>query len=526
MRRAGRTAVMRLAIATGIAGLVAVLLVSIRRAPETYPWGDTAATSIYTLRAATDGLAVGSYSRFHWNHPGPLLYELLAPLYALSGYREISIKWTTLILNICSLATMLVVVRRRAPVLGVTVALALLPLLYREQRLLFWAWNPIVPLLPLALGVALSAGVATGGVKLLPLLAAVTSLMVQSHVAFAPVTVVMFATALVLLGWCIRRARCAPTRRDVRRSLTITAMVLGAAWAVPVLGELRNSPGNLSAIIRFFLTTPHEPRAWGTILVVFANQLVSPFGSSREFVTVVSSEVASWPVLLTAALQLPLLAVAGITAWRRRATFEASFAAICLTLSLVGVLAVRSIIGPVSDYLITWIAVIGALNMAAIAGEVVHALQPSLQVSGRLWRWAFIAYIGAIATLGGARLMSKHAYDARSTVIRTLADRLYAYCQQNRIERPVLRFSWPGWEGASGVLLQFYKQTRPIAVPDELSYLVGQPFAATGKEAGEFYLMLETETAIPEGVTRHEWLITHGSFRLIRLFRDAAGPRE
>src|SRR5688500_2759371 len=102
--RAGRMAMTRMAIATGIAFLVSVLPDSIRRAPETYPWGDTAATSIYTLRAATDGLSVGSYSRFQWNHPGPLLYQVLAPLYALSGHREISIKWTTLILNVCALA--------------------------------------------------------------------------------------------------------------------------------------------------------------------------------------------------------------------------------------------------------------------------------------------------------------------------------------------------------------------------------------------------------------------------------------
>jgi hypothetical protein len=262
------------------------------------------------------------------------------------------------------------------------------------------------------------------------------------------------------------------------------------------------------------------------VLTVFGNQLVGPVAPSWELTTAVASETVSWPVLLTAFVQLPLLMGVCLRTWRRGATFGCSFAAICLTLSLAGIFAVRSIIGPISDYLTTWIAVIGALNIAVIAGEVVQSVQPSVQVSGRVWRWALITYLAALAMLGGSRLTAKHAYDARSTVIRTLADRLYTYCQENGIERPVLRFSWPGWEGASGVLLQFYKQDRPIAVPDELIYLVGQPFAATGREAGEFYLMLGTETAIPQGVTRHDWLITHGSFRLIRLFRDAAGPRK
>jgi hypothetical protein len=89
-RWTGRKAMAVLAVAL-VAAAGAVLLASeIRRAPETYPWGDAATTSIYAIRAARGNLSVGAYSRFRWNHPGPLLYELLAPLYAASGYRGAS----------------------------------------------------------------------------------------------------------------------------------------------------------------------------------------------------------------------------------------------------------------------------------------------------------------------------------------------------------------------------------------------------------------------------------------------------
>ncbi|MEO6006681.1 MAG: hypothetical protein ABIU38_01400, partial [Vicinamibacteraceae bacterium] len=64
---------------------VAVAAISTRTAPDTYPVADTATTSIATLRAARGELAVGSYSRFGWNHPGPLLYQILAGPYELSG---------------------------------------------------------------------------------------------------------------------------------------------------------------------------------------------------------------------------------------------------------------------------------------------------------------------------------------------------------------------------------------------------------------------------------------------------------
>src|SRR4026208_2267764 len=93
---------------------IGLVLVQIRSAPESHPWGDTAITSINTVWAARGDLAEGAYSRFHWNPPGPPLYQALAPLYVLSGQREISIKWTVLLINIGALAGLLSVVARRA----------------------------------------------------------------------------------------------------------------------------------------------------------------------------------------------------------------------------------------------------------------------------------------------------------------------------------------------------------------------------------------------------------------------------
>jgi hypothetical protein len=492
----------------GVGALLVVLFAAIRSAPETYPWGDTAATSIYTLRAARHELAVGSYSRFEWNHPGPLLYQLLAPLYVLSGHREISIKWTAWLLNMTSLTALLLIVWRRAPVLAMTIAVALVPLLYREQRLLFWAWNPILPLLPFALAMAVSSAVAAGNLALLPVLAFLVSLLLQSHVAFAPISAVMLLVTVVSLAW---RRPLGDSRRTPRH-LFVTAIVLAAVWAVPVVNELRHWPGNLSAIGHLFITTPREPRAWSTVLAVVANQLVGPLAPSWELTTAEASSAASWPIVAVAFIQFPLLAVSVARAMKRGARFEASFAMLCFAISLIGVFAVRSIVGPLSDYLITWLAVLGALNLAVVAAAVVPRV-------GKPWLTFLVLYLVAIGGLGIMRLTSKHASDARSTVVSTLTERLSRYCRDHGIDRPLLRFSTAGWEGASGILLQYYKQDRPIAVPDDQRYLVGDPFGATGRETGEFYLMQETETAIPPGVVRHEWLMTHGSFRLIRLVR-------
>jgi len=134
-----------------VATFVAAAALSTHTAPDTYPVADTATTSIATLQAARGNLTVGSYSRFGWNHPGPLLYQLLAGPYELSGRREIALKWTALALNVAWLGGLLAVAGRRAPGLAVTIAVALVPLLWR-----FWDSALLLALTLSQLAVALA----------------------------------------------------------------------------------------------------------------------------------------------------------------------------------------------------------------------------------------------------------------------------------------------------------------------------------------------------------------------------------
>ena len=507
-------------VATTVVIALGLMLGQISRAPETYPWGDTAITSISTLRAARGDLATGAYSRFRWNHPGPLLYQVLAPLYGLSGQREISIKWTVLMLNIGALAGLLTTVARPAPLLSILIALTLAPLLYLEQRLLFWAWNPIVPLLPIAFATALSARIATGALGFLPLFCAVASFAVQTHVGFAPVVLSLSASMIAVLAWRISRQQFAPAKKELVRVTLISGAGLVALWAVPIVHELSTSDRNLSTIFQFFYTAPRPARGWGTAFAIMANQLVGPLAPGWQITTIAEAPSnAGWPILTAAAVQFPLLLAVSVRAFRRGACFHGAFALTALITSSVGLLAVRAIVGPVSDYLVVWLAVLGALNLAAIAAEALHVVLGSRSRS-RGWRWILVVYTIAAAVLGGTRLVGKHAADARSTIVRTLAVELENYCRREGINRPLLRFSGPAWQVAVGVVLQFYKGGRTIALSDDTVFLVGDPFKATGREPGEFYLMLQDETALPEDVTRHVWVTTHASYRLVRVFRD------
>jgi hypothetical protein len=501
--------------------VLGLLLVQIRSAPETHPWGDTAITSINTLRAARGNLAEGTYSRFHWNHPGPLLYQVLAPLYVLSGQREISIKWTVLMLNIAALGGLLFVVWRRAPLLSVLVALALAPLLYREQRLLFWAWNPIVPLLPFAFATALSAGIATGTVAFLPLFVATASLIVQAHIGFAPLVLSLAATSSAALAWRLSRSQSAGERSEFLRRAAVAAIVLLVLWAVPIAHEFSTPHGNLATILEFFRSAAGPTRSWGTAFEITANQLLGPFTSQWQVTTTTEAPAdASWAILALAGIQFPLLLAAGLFAFRRAASFEGTFALTLLVASTTGLFAVASIVGPVSDYLVVWLPVLGALNLAVIANEAVQGGSGARRDLPGAWRWVVVAYTVGAAVMGATRLVGKHATDARSPTVEVLTTNLEEYCRREGIERPLLRFSGPAWQAAVGVVLQFYKERRPIALPDDMVFLVGDPFKATGHEPAEFYVMMDDETTFPQDVTRHVWLTTFGSYRLVRVFRD------
>jgi hypothetical protein len=501
--------------------LVAAIVWHIRHVPEAYPYGDYATTSIYTLRAAKGELSTGAYSQFHWHHPGPLLYEMLAPLYVLSGRLEVSLKWTMLILNVSVLAALLTYLSRWSKWLSATTALALLPLIYFEQRLLFWAWNPAAPLLSLALGIALAAGVCAGDVTVLPWLCAVVSFLVQTHVGLAPVSLLLTAAALGAVLWRLRSPG-PDERRAAGRALAFSAAIAVALWAVPVVHDLRAGSSNLAAIARFFAAS-HPSHPWSQVADIFANELVAAISASRELITGDLPASASSVVRAWAMIELLLLSVTAVWSYGRGRRFEAAFSTLCLLASLVGLVAVRSIVDDISDYQIIWIGVIGALNVAALASslDLMWPLGPLTALPGdRPWRTSIAIGVSGIALLGAIRLDGKQRADSRDHTLLHIASDVSRYCDEHHYVRPLFTFDWKVWDAAAGVVLQLYKADRPVSVADDAGFMFGEPFARTGGEPAELYLMSTGDITLPAGVTRFTRIATTGEYRLVQVFRN------
>jgi hypothetical protein len=508
-------------LCAAIAVFVAAAVLSTRTAPETYPVADTATTSIATLQAARGNLAVGSYSRFGWNHPGPLLYQILAGPYELSGRREIAIKWAALALNVAWLGGLLAIVGRRAPGLAVTIAVALVPLLWREQRLLFSAWNPFVTVLALACGVAAAADLAAGRAwrtRLgLTCLVVPLSFCVQAHVGLVVPSIV-----------CVLVAACGLARRDtpddaptwptIRAGLLIGAAVAAALWLTPLVAELRQRPGNLASLIEFLVKDVQPRSTWARAIAGAAYMTIGPFLPSWVVLyDEVPHDTPAW-LPWTFALLIVGVITATVRAHRQGRRYETAFGAACALTSLAVVAAARGVVGPLSDYLLLWATAIGALDLAVVLAALVPAVfDTSASTFVRAGGLAAVCAI-AWAAVGGTRLIGKHAEQARDTTLRALSTDLHAYCDRAHIARPLLAVVGDtAWQEATGLVLQFDKADRPIAVEDAALYRVGRAFARTGREDGTFLLMPTAGVALPADAGRTEWITTRGAYRIVRL---------
>ncbi len=502
------------------AGGAAVVARSVASAPDTYPVADTATTSLYALRAAHGELQVGSYSRFGWNHPGPLLYQALALPYVASGRKEIAIKWTALALNLAWLAATLVAVGRRSPRLALCLALALVPLLWREQRLLVFAWNPFAPVLALPCAVALAAGLEARSRWALAGVAGALSFCVQSHAGLAVPAAVVAVAALVIWSGVIRSVGEIWWRAP---ALWLAAATILALWATPLADEVAHRPGNLESMVRFLLDPGQPHPTWSRAFAAAGYMTAGPFQPRWEATFV--ELPAALPAWAAAAFVVQVLAVVSAAWWHgaRGQAYDAAFAAIAGAITAITPIAAHGIVGPMSDYLLLWATAIGGLNAAIVAS----ALAARIRVAPGVVRPLVAATLIGWAVIGGQRLIGKHAEQARDTTLRALAMDLRRYCAERRLERPLVDFDPESWRELAGLVLQFAKADVPLAVSAPGLYLVGPPFAANGREDARFYLM-PTAATVPAELGRVEWVTTRGLLRVVRVQPETSvvgGPR-
>jgi hypothetical protein len=329
-----------------------------------FPSTDWAIFELRARDAFDHGVYVGPYSRFGWNHPGPILFYLLGGAYKALGSKSISLHITALFVNGVTIGLIAWVAFRRGRlpmVVAVLVPVALMTHAMGADDLRN-PWNPYLPVLPLLLLLLLCWSVAVGDLWMLPIAVAVSTFAIQSHVGLALESVAFVAVALVGIVWHGWRRPAAERRRwwlHVAKAVGVSAIVLAVLWFPVFWGTVVKGDGNLGSILEFF-RKPHDTAGLTEALEVFGLQ----WGPRPEWIvgergldTLGTQYMEDyWWV----AIGLGLGVAATVVAIRRR-SFDTVWLAVMLAVGFpVGVLAVSNIVDIVFPYLTRWTWVLGA----------------------------------------------------------------------------------------------------------------------------------------------------------------------
>ncbi len=261
--------------------------------PETPGSNDGSILELDVLHATEFRQRLGPYSRFHWNHPGPLYFYLAAPLYAFFENESFAVNLAAaLIKSVCLAGIVMMLLRRASPGFALMGMIGLaatqwpvwnVPLYIDDAypwNSLYNIWNPVIVLLPvLALQFA-GALFAAGRVYMIVPMAILGSLAVQCHIGTAPVVGATGLSAVVMYALQRPRAAFGPEEWRAGLGLIFAALLI---WAPPLHEELTESPGNLTKLAAFALHgAPELPRpdfaaALATVVAKLASFPMLPY---------------------------------------------------------------------------------------------------------------------------------------------------------------------------------------------------------------------------------------------------------
>jgi hypothetical protein len=479
--------------------------------PDVLAFGDYATLELRTLNASHGLQLLGPYSHFHWSHPGPAFFYLALPIYELFNEHSTALNLFVLICNL-AVTVALVLTARKLRGDAFALATALLLGMYETVATRFTLsddWNPMVPVLPLALLSFLSVRLALGAVQILPWFLFVASAMVQTHVGYAPPVFFLLGVAAIFGSRAfITRRLWQTSRRTVLTSALAATLVLMVSWALPVYQNFSVHPGNISTLWAFFTASnptahplPEAAEAVATQLSIFPLALAGVFFPGARSANLFSREVL-------ALVQLVALATGSGVAFRRRDQSAGVLCLVAVGLILVGFLSARAIRGEIQDYLVTWITV---LSMVAHAAIVAWLLPPVIGAAcERRLRIALIVIAVPLFGLGIWRVGDRQVFPAPDADLEKVATEVEAYVRASHIDRPMLQCAGSVWINMTGIALRLYKHRVPFVVSDRLLGTVGPQFESTSAPRFELAIVDKPAAKHPNDRRQRELIASSG----------------
>ena len=497
----------RAAIAATAFTLIPVLVVVFGRAGRAYlPTQDFAVLDLRVRDVWSGDLPlVGVYSRFGWNHPGPLLFWLLAPLNWLFG----GAPWTTLVGHaalegIAIVGAAWTAWRRGglAVVLG-TMAVILLTYTAIGDYLLFQPWNPHVALIFFPWFVLAAWGVAVGDTRDVVIGAVLATFLVQAHVGYAPLVLACAFVALAFMVVDARAARSTRAEGDAgpwrrwRRPVIVAAVVTVVLWIPVVVDQLTQSPGNLRAMARYFLKgdRPSAGLAKGMGWLAAEYRGRPPWLGGGDLFDPFTFE--AWPrSRLWLLIPLVLIVAAGVVSHRRRDTRAFRLVVMAAVLNGVGIATLAGVTGIGYAYLFYWRIPLAPFTLFAAGYALVRAIDPARVPAVRVVGYTVLAVTVAVAGVGFTKDVVDHPglVNPLEPTVRAMTARLARDAGDQAVLVRVADVAARGLQG--GICDALDRQGVDVRVDTDSEFQYGKSRGASLDEVASVWYVVEESALV------------------------------
>jgi len=362
---------------TGLA-LAPVVAVVLRIAGHDFlPTSDIAVTDLRVRDVfTTHPPLTGPYGRHGWSHPGPAFYVLPA----LVGLPFHHPAWATVVGGALwrglAIGAIALISWRRGGLALLLVALGSLgfTLSQYSERFLFLPWNPFVafPFFTLFLLLVWETGEgrAYGWIGTI----VVGTFLIQTHIGYLPLVVVGIACAAAWTRTEVRRGKIDTS--SLRRAAWISALIAVALWLPAIVEQMKNSPGNLESIARYFTggsKIPHIGFRAGAELFAVEFRPPPPWFFHTD-PTVGNGTYAAGASAVWLLVPVAMLTIAGVVAWRRDSRRAKRLVTLSSALSVVGLISLGRV--GVNDelyYAFLWRSTIAVLVVLTFAIVLIDA---------------------------------------------------------------------------------------------------------------------------------------------------------
>jgi hypothetical protein len=314
---------------------------------------------------------------FDYNHPGPLLFDVLAVPVKVFGHTTGGVLGNLALHAVAVGGIVLVAYRRGGRVIASVAAAVVAALcLALGTAALVEPWHANSVVLPFLCFVLLAWSVSRGDVACLPWLVLTGSFVLQTSLSYALLVPGLVVWSLVGL-WLHARGRGATVRRRGMVALAVAA----ACWAPPLWEQVAgDGVGNLSLLARMSGRSLTRLSPLDTALNVLEVAAVPPRAPSSGFVSGYRTVTESAPSRLAMTVLL-LVAVAAAVVWcvrsvRRRHDDESS--SLLVTAAVLVVLAAatatRAPAPALADYQVRWMWPAAAFMVFTAVTVVVRGL--------------------------------------------------------------------------------------------------------------------------------------------------------